>query len=183
MVAIYRAAIFVLMLIFTPQCIGMTIQFGYDKKQVLDGLRSHFFGMMEIGVLLIVINVFAILSAILFYFHKIQSLSFLIFSLLWLVLWITLRRILPMSIYKKSATFLDHFELNLEPGGIILHTNRGEQGWDWQDFSQFKETLHFFLLYFDKRSFFMIPKDAFRDINDIQAARQLLRDKIKSHSG
>ncbi len=181
MVAIYRAAIFVLMLIFTPQCIGMTIQFGYDKKQVLDGLRSHFFGMMEIRVLLIVINVFAILSAILFYFHKIQSLSFLIFSLLWLVLWITLRRILPMSIYKKSATFLDHFELNLEPGGIILHTNRGEQGWDWQDFSQFKETLHFFLLYFDKRSFFMIPKDAFRDINDIQAARQLLRDKIKSH--
>ena len=57
----------------------MTIQFGYDKKQVLDGLRSHFFGRIEIRVLFIVINLFAILSAILFYFHKIQALSFLIF--------------------------------------------------------------------------------------------------------
>ena len=74
----------------------MTIQFAYNKKQVLDGLRSHFFGRIEIRVLFIVINVFAILSAVLFYFRKIQALSFLIFSLLWFLLWLTVRRILPL---------------------------------------------------------------------------------------
>ena len=72
----------------------MTIHFGYDKKQVLDGLRSHFFGRPEIRILFIVINVFAILSAALYYFKQIQALSFLIFSLLWFVLWITVRRFL-----------------------------------------------------------------------------------------
>ena len=157
----------------------MTIQFEYNKKQILDGLRSHFFGRIEIRILFIVINVFAILSAVLFYFRKIQALSFLIFSLLWFVLWITVRRILPLSIYKKSNTFQDDFTMSFEDGGILLQTHKGVQKWGWQEFSEFKETMNFFLLYFDGRSFFMVPKDAFKDITEIQEARQLLREKIK----
>jgi len=156
----------------------MTIHFGYDKKQVLDGLRSHFFGRPEIRVLFIVINVFAILSAALYFFKKIQALSFLIFSLLWFVLWITVRRILPLSIYKKSHTFRDTFTMSLEDRGVTLKTDRGEKLWDWKTFSGFKETLYFFHLYFDPRSFFLVPKDSFKDITEIQEARQLLRDKI-----
>jgi YcxB-like protein len=156
----------------------MTIQFGYHKKQVLDGLRSHFFGMMEIRVLFIVINLFAILSAILFYFKKIQPLPFLIFSVLWFLLWISIRRLLPLSIYKKSETFRDSFTLSMEEKGVMLQTHKGSQAWPWNAFSEFKETANFFLLYFNRRSFFMVPKDAFKDITEIQAARQLLRDKI-----
>jgi len=156
----------------------MTIQFGYDKKQVLDGLRSHFFGRPEIRILFIVINVFAILSAVLYYFKYIQALSFLIFSLLWFVLWITVRRILPLSIYRKSHTFKDRFTMSFEEQGVILKTDRGEKLWDWKTFSGFKETLYFFHLYFDPRSFFMVPKDSFKDITEIQEARQMLREKI-----
>jgi len=156
----------------------MTIQFGYNKKQVLDGLRSHFFGVVEIRVLFILINVFAILSAVLFYIHKIQALSFLIFSLLWFLLWITIRRILPYSIYNRSDTFKDHFTLQIADDGILLDTQRGRQVWQWSRFSGFKETMSFFLLYFNGRSFFMVPKDAFKDITEIQAARELLKQKI-----
>ena len=110
----------------------MTIQFGYDKKQVLDGLRGHFFGRPEIRTLVIVINVFAILSAILFFFKKIQALPFLIFSVLWFFLWVSVRRILPLSIYKKSATFQDTFTLSLEDRGILLETKKGRQLWEWE---------------------------------------------------
>jgi len=156
----------------------MTIQFGYDKKQVLDGLRSHFFGMAEIRFLFILINLFAILSAILFYFKKIQALSFLIFSLLWFLLWVSVRRLLPLSIYKKSETFQDHFTLSMEERGVLLETQKGTQIWQWNEFSEYKETIHFFILYFNRRSFFMVPKDAFKDIAEIQIARQLLRTRI-----
>jgi hypothetical protein len=156
----------------------MTIQFGYNKKQVLDGLRNHFFGMTEIRVLFIVINLFAILSAILFYLKKIQPLPFLIFSVLWFLLWISIRRLLPLSIYKKSETFRDNFTLSMEEKGIMLQTQKGTQMWQWDQFSEYKETVNFFLLYFNRRSFFMVPKDAFKDITDIQTARQLLRSKI-----
>ena len=157
----------------------MTIQFGYNKKQVLDGLRGHFFGRPEIKITAILINVFAILSAILFALKRIQPLPFIIFSVLWFFLWISIRRILPLSIYKKSATFQDTFILNLEERGILLETKKGEQLWEWKDFSDFKETAYFFHLYFDARSFFLIPKDSFKDITEIQAARQLLKERIK----
>ncbi len=157
----------------------MTIQFGYNKKQVLDGLRGHFFGRPEIKILVILINVFAILSAILFALKRIQPLPFLIFSVLWFFLWISIRRLLPLSIYKKSATFQDTFILSLEDRGILLETKKGQQLWEWSDFSGFKETAYFFHVYFDARSFFLIPKDSFKDITEIQAARKLLKERIK----
>ncbi|HEV2482159.1 MAG TPA: YcxB family protein [Puia sp.] len=156
----------------------MTIQFGYNKKQVLDGLRGHFFARPEIKTMVIVINVFAILSAILFFFKKIQALPFLVFSLLWFCLWISVRRLLPLSIYKKSATFQDTFILTLGDKGILLETRKGSQLWTWDDFSAFKETLYFFHIYFNARSFFMIPKDSFKDLSEIQAARKLLKERI-----
>src|SRR5580698_9594064 len=157
----------------------MTIQFGYIKKQVLDGLRGHFFGRPEIRILVIVINVFALLSALLFALHKISALPFLIFSVLWFTPWIAIRRLLPLSIYKKSATFRDTFVLSLEDRGILLETKKGSQLWCWEVFSGFKETLYFFHVYFNSRAFFLIPKDSFRDITEIQAARQLLKERIK----
>lgn len=157
----------------------MTVQFGYNKKQVLDGLRGHFFSRPEIKTLVILINVFALLSAILFYFKKIQALPFLLFSVLWFILWVSIRRILPLSIYKRSATFRDTFILSLDERGILLETERGSQVWQWENFSGFKETAYFFHLYFDPRSFFMIPKDSFMDLLELQAARQLLKDRIK----
>jgi len=156
----------------------MIIHFGYNKKQVLDGLRSHFFSRPEIRILFILVNVFAILSAVLYYFNRIQALSFLIFSLLWFVLWLVIRKILPLSIYKKSHTFKDTFTMSLEEKEVVLKTERGEQVWQWNDFSNFRETLFFFHLYFDSRSFFLIPKDSFRDISEIQQARELMRSKI-----
>lgn len=161
----------------------MTVHFGYDKKQVLEGLRNHFFARPEIRILIILVNVFAIISAILFYFKYIQPLSFLIFSVLWFLLWLTVRRLLPMSIYKRSHTFQDNFTLSLnEQEGILLQTERGKQAWRWNDFSSFKETLYFFHLYFDSRSFFLIPKDSFKDLLEIQEARKWMKNNIgKNH--
>lgn len=146
----------------------------------MDGLRGHFFGRPEIKTLIIVINVFAIISFILFALHKIQALPFLIFAVLWFSLWIGIRWLLPLSIYKRSATFKDNFVLSLTDEGVLLKTKKGNQLWRWQDFSAFKETIYFFHVYFNSRSFFMIPKDSFKDITEIQAARKLLRERIKS---
>ena len=157
----------------------MTIQFGYDKKQVLDGLRGHFFGQPEIRIIVIIINLFAILSAILLFFKKIQVLPFLLFSFLWFFLWLSIRRFLPLSIYKRNSTFRDHFTLSMADEGILLETKKGSQQWGWENFSAFKETAYFFHLYFTARSFFLIPKDSFKDITEIQSARLLLKSHIK----
>jgi len=156
----------------------MTIQFGYDKKQVIQALRYHFLMRPEIKVLLILINVFAITSAVLFALKKIQPLSFLIFSFLWFMLMLVIWRILPSSIYRKSLTFQDHFIMHFENENVVLETARGSKGWPWKLFSHFVESPYFFHLYFDPRSFFLVPKDSFKDITDLQEVRKLLREKI-----
>lgn len=156
----------------------MTIQFGYDKKQVLQALRYHFLSKPEIKILVILVNVFAIATAILFAFKKIQGLSFLIFSFLWFSLMLVIWRILPASIYKRAATFQDNFSMRFEEEGVELSNQHGVKAWPWTAFSSFLESPYFFHLYFDARSFFLVPKDAFKDISQLQAVRQLIREKI-----
>lgn len=157
----------------------MTIFFKYNKKQVLQALRYHFLNRPEIRFLLILVNIFAIASAVLFYFKKISAISFFIFSVLWFLLMLVIWRILPSTIYKKSQTFANEFGMSFNDAGVELTTTRGNQFWPWQKFSGFLETPYFFHLYFDARSFFLIPKDAFNNLTIQQDVRDLLKNKIK----
>src|SRR6476619_2081887 len=89
--------------------VNMTVSFSYDKKQVLQALRYHFLSKMEIRVMIILVNVFALLSAILFYFRKILPFAFLVGSFLWFSLMIVFWFVLPGMVYRRAATFRDHF--------------------------------------------------------------------------
>jgi hypothetical protein len=157
----------------------MIIHFGYDKKQVIQALRYHFFTRPEIKVLFIFVNVFAIFSAVLFFLKKIQPISFLIFSTLWFLLVLVLWRLLPSGIYKRAHTFRDNFSMSINDDEVVLMTERGQKAWNWKDFSSFMESPHFFHLYFDSRSFFLVPKDAFDNITELQKAREILKANIK----
>jgi hypothetical protein len=95
------------------------------------------------------------------------------------MLLISVWKILPSTIYKKSKTFLDHFSMDLEEKEVLLQTERGTQAWQWKDFSSFVESPYFFHLYFNSRSFFLVPKDAFKSLPDLQDARALLKAKIR----
>jgi hypothetical protein len=157
----------------------MTISFSYDKKQVIQALRYHFLARMEIRILLILVNVFAIGSAVLLYFGIIQPVSFLMFSAMWFLLMLVIWRILPQSIYRRSRTFKDHFSMDFDEEHVTLRTEKGQKAWPWTVFSKFVESPYFFHLYFDSRSFFLVPTNAFKDIEEKQEARRLLRSKIK----
>ncbi len=157
----------------------MKIHFEYDRKQVIHALRYHFLTRPEIKLLVIFVNVFAILSALLAIFQVIQPMAFLIFSFLWLSLMLIIWKILPTTIYKRSATFQDEFTLEFDESEVELSNERGKQVWPWNRFSSFVESPYFFHLYFDSRSFFLVPKDSFKDIVEVQELRKMLREKIK----
>jgi YcxB-like protein len=157
----------------------MDISFVYDRKQVIQALRYHFFSRPEIRLLVILINVFTIVAAVLLYLKKITPISFLIFSTLWMALMLVVWQILPNSVYKQSATFQDEFGMRINDEQVTLNTSKGTQYWQWQRFSKFLETPYFFHLYFDSRSFFLVPKDAFLNIPDQQEARNLFKKMIQ----
>ena len=158
----------------------LTVEFDYNKRQVIQGLRYHFLSRPEIRIMIIVVNVFALLSAILFYLKAITPLAFLVGSTLWFVLMITFWFLLPGAVYRKAATFKDHFIMNFEEENFSVGNERGSRSWSWASVSKFVETPNFFHLYFDSRSFFLVPKGAFNDTDDVYQLRQLLKAKVKS---
>lgn len=157
----------------------MTIQFSYDKKQVLQALRYHFLSKREIKIMIILVNVFALLSAVLFYLKKILPLAFLVGSFLWFSLMIAFWFVLPGMVYRRAATFRDHFTMSFEDDSFSVGNERGSRSWPWNALSNFLETPYFFHLYFDNRSFFLVPKSGFANSDEVHELRQMLKEKIR----
>lgn len=156
----------------------MTINFTYKKPQVIQALRYHFLAKREIRLMIILVNVFAFASAALFYFKKVTPMAFLTGSLLWFVLMLTFWFFLPGAVYRRASTFRDHFTMKFGEQDFSVGNERGSRSWSWQALQSFLETPNFFHLYFDSRSFFLVPKDSFRDSDEVWQMRQLLKQKV-----
>ena len=156
----------------------MQFSFSYEKKKVMQALRYHFISRREIKIMMILVNVFAITSAILFYSQKIRPEPFLLGSLIWILMMAGVWYILPISIYKKASTFKENFIIHFNEENIQLENERGYSVWEWNKFSRYFESPHFFHLYFDEKSFFIVPKENMNEamMHDIRA---LLQKKIK----
>lgn len=159
-------------------CVMTSLFFTYDKNKVIQALRYHFITRREIKVMMILVNVFALLSAALFFFKVISPFSFLISSLLWFVLMVVFWFALPYMIYRKADTFKDSFRAILGNEFMRIENDRGGRSWNWPEFSNWMESPHFFHLYFNSRSFFIIPKDAFEG-DEEQEARKIFKARIR----
>ena len=129
--------------------------------------------------MVILVNVFALASAVLFYFQKILPFAFLVSSFLWFALLIIFWFVLPGMVYRRAATFKDHFTMNFEKSGFSVGNERGSRSWPWTALREFLETPNFFHLYFTKTSFFLVPKDAFDNSDAVFEFRQLLKETVQ----
>lgn len=157
----------------------MTIHFGYEKGQVMQALRYHFISKPEIRLMIILVNVFALVSITLYALHKITAFAFLVGSLLWIILMISFWFILPAMVYRRAETFQHKFSMHFEHDNFVLQHEKGQRAWPWTALVYFIESPHFFHLYYDSRSFFLIPKDGCRDQEEVYELRQLLKQKVK----
>jgi hypothetical protein len=157
----------------------MQISFSYNKKLVIQALRYHFLNRPEIRILMVLVNVFAIFSAALFYFRKVTPFAFLISSVMWLGLMITFWFILPMVVYKRATTFKESFTVAFNEYGIRLENERGYTEWDWKKFTSFYESPNFIHLHFDSKTFFLVPKQAAEQEGNLMEIRELLNRKIR----
>lgn len=155
----------------------MQFSFNYNKRKVIQGLRLHFVSLKEIKWLIIIINIFVILSAILLYTNKIRPEPFLLGTFIWLIVLVSVWFIMPQAVYKKSVTFKKRFTAFVNESALRLESEDGYVNWQWNEFSSFFESPNFFHLYFNKKSFFLIPKEDITD--DIRHEfRALLNHKI-----
>ena len=146
---------------------------------VLQALRYHFISRREIKLLMILVNVFALLAAVLYALKLISPLPFLMSSVLWISMMVAFWIWLPAMIYRKSKTFKDEFTISIEENHFFIETSGGQKSWAWREFSSYYETPGFFHLYFDSKSFFLIPKDVFPEQEQLDSARTIFREHIK----
>ncbi|MBI1344283.1 MAG: YcxB family protein [Terrimonas sp.] len=157
----------------------MTISFHYDKRKVIQALRYHFISRPELKIMIILVNVFAFTAAALFYFQKVTSLAFLMGSFLWFFFMMSIWFLLPGIVYRRAATFRDHFTMQFEEDNFTLGNERGSRSWPWKSLQKYLESPHFFHLYFDSRSFFLVPKEGCKDDEEVYTLRKLLKEKIR----
>jgi len=157
----------------------MTIFFGYEKGQVIQALRYHFISRPEIRIMLILVNVFAILSFSLYAIKKITTMAFLVGSVLWIVMMISFWFILPWLVYKRAVTFKHNFSMSFEKDGFTLSHEKGSKSWPWGSLKNYLESPHFFHLYFDSRSFLLVPKSGCKDREEVFELRNLIKEKVK----
>ena len=156
----------------------MTISFEYEKGQVLQALRYHFISRPEIKLMIILVNVFALASILLYSFGKVNAFAFLVGSTLWIVLMISFWFVLPGAVYRRSETFRHAFSMNFTESDFSLIHEHGSRRWTWNQLSHFIESPHFFHLYFDSRSFLLVPKTGLDTITATQELRALLKEKL-----
>lgn len=154
----------------------MVLNIKYEKKNVLQALRYHFISRREIKIMMILVNVFALLAAVLYGYKLISPLPFLMSSVLWISMMFAFWIWLPLVVYKKSKTFQDEFEVSIEANHFFINTESGRKGWAWREFSAYYETPGFFHLYFDSKTFFLIPKNVFENDENIDEARKILKE-------
>ena len=127
--------------------------------------------------MMVLVNVFAIISAALFVFKLVSPLAFLVSSALWFLLMLAFWFLLPNMIYKKSPTFRDRFRAVISEAAFTIENERGSRSWQWNEFYSWTESPYFFHVYFSQRSFLIIPKEAFK-LEELNSVRQLLNKQI-----
>jgi hypothetical protein len=154
--------------------------FTYDKPKVIQALRYHFITRREIRLMIIMVNLFALVSAGLYFFlpGRISPTAFFLSSFLWMVLMLSFWFIMPRMIYRREQTFKDTFKASFSADGFGIENERGSRQWPWSQLSTWLESPHFFHLYFNARSFFIIPKEAFEG-DAVHEARQILGQHLK----
>jgi hypothetical protein len=152
----------------------MILPIRYNKGAVMQALRYHFITRKELRIMIITVNVFALLSIILYIFGKIFAMAFLVSSLLWFVLMISFWFILPSIIYSKTTLFKHEFQMEFNKSGFSMMHQQGSKNWHWSALKNHLESPHFFHLYFDERTFFLIPKDVVRNDAELLELRALI---------
>ena len=127
--------------------------------------------------MLIVVNVFAIIAAILYYNQKIRPEPLMLGSCIWVCMMVSIWFILPYTIYRKSSTFKESYNIFVNESGIRLDNENGYVVWPWDGFSKYFESPHFIHLYFDEKSFFLVPKENITE-EMLQDFRELLKARI-----
>lgn len=166
----------------------MKVQFQLTAEDYADAQWTH--TRKSLGKLTIVALIFIGLSAIVYvwgFFHsssqfvaQFRPMGYL--ALLLAVLGAYLWRGLPYRMqFRKTPALHSPFQVEAGPEGITIVGANGRSYRAWQGFIAFRESKKCFLLYMQRRAFFVLPKRALQP-EELSSFRELAKSHIRASS-
>lgn len=157
----------------------LEFQVEYRKGEVLQALRYHFIRKPEIRVMVILVNVFALLSVVLFAVGLASALPFLTGTGLWLFLMAAVWVGMPLAVYRRNRTFRDRFTVRMGDTHLFIVTERGSRTWAWREFSHHYETPGFIHLCFGGSGFLLLPKGCMSGTGTVSEVRRIIGARVE----
>ncbi|RFS22542.1 YcxB family protein [Chitinophaga silvatica] len=160
-----------------------SLEFSYDKSEVLHALRYHFMQRGEIKVFRNTLIILFLATLTGYFYRVVTPATFTGIVIMILVIGWVFWYLLPISIYNKAATFKDNIRLNYSDDGLLISTRSSDhqRAIGWNNFSQVVETKKFFFLYRDKKTFFLIPISAFQTQEAYSQFAEMLKEKFSNY--
>jgi hypothetical protein len=162
---------------------SIKLNFRYDKKEYAEAMRLHYSIILNIKRDFIIAGLLLVagIADLLYFGYSLLWMIVVILSVLFIILLLFVFYIIPVMVFNREAKFKDDYELRFMPAGIVFKTVNIDSQIDWKTYNKVIENEKFFLLYWGKYTFTVIPKRAFINEEAIKELQVLLSEKIANY--
>jgi len=160
----------------------MTIKFQFTFKEYYETVlrASAAMRFMMIGSIVILCALVVVVLAALLGWgeRRLSDLGSYWLYLLILIFWAGVVPLQAWLNWRRNAPLRGEITYDFQPEGVRVITRAADAFMKWEAFIKSKETPNLFLLFLTKQMCHMVPKRAFASEADVEALRELLREKI-----
>jgi hypothetical protein len=91
------------------------------------------------------------------------------------------RRILIYMRWKQQPALYGVIDYQISEEAIVVTTQTSKSELGWETFTKFIETKNLFMLYSGRLLFYLIPKRAFADADEVAQFREMAKRRVQSH--
>jgi hypothetical protein len=148
------------------------LRYRYTADEYASAIRTHFARVLKTRRSIIVSLMALVIGVVL------RSIPVAGMSLLLMLMIFAVNYIVPRMWFRQEPKIRDEYRLRFAEDGIVFQTAQIDSQIRWELYNRIVESDRFFLLYFGKRSFTIIPKRAFAGVEQEARFREMLRRHV-----
>jgi hypothetical protein len=159
---------------------NINLKFQYTEAEYTAAMRLHYSNILSLKrdlILALIMLVLGIIDLSVFGYSLLWVLVVAL-SLFFLFMLLFANFFIPSIVFKREMKLKDEYELEFTDAGINFHTVNLKSQLQWKIYNKVIENDNFFLLYWGKYTFTVIPKRAFQHEAELESFKNLLMEKI-----
>lgn len=159
---------------------SIDLNFKFSKQQIIKAYQFHYEAILNpkrdatIALILLIVGIYLQISQGFNYLWA----SLIALPILFLGMLCFAFYLIPHIVYKRHSKYREEYHLRLTDERLYFKTKSIDSEIKWSLYTKIRENDHFLLLYYGKDSFTVIPKNAFKNKEDLMTAILFLKERI-----